>query len=80
MRKGTVSAADRKRLEAAKELSLAREDVERLEQRRAELVERPVLNEARKLRFIRRLDQDLEQARARLFKAEANAEALRHGV
>ena len=80
MRKGTITAKDRERLAAAKELSLAREDVERLVKRRAELVERPVLNEARKLRFIRRLDGELEQARARLFKAEANAEALRHGV
>ena len=80
MRKGTIKAADRERMAAAKEQALAREDVERLEQRRAELVARPVLNEARKLRFIRRLDAELEEARKRLFRAEANVEALRHGV
>ena len=80
MRKGTITAADRERMAAAKEQALAREDVERLEQRRTELVARPVLNEARKLRFIRRLDAELEEARKRLFRAEANVEALRHGV
>lgn len=63
----------------------AQAEVKRMTARREEIAARSVRDEARKLRFLRRIDRDIAQAREALIVAEADlemarAEALAYGV
>ena len=51
--------------------------LKRLEARREEIAAREVRNESRRLRFLRRIDQDIAQSREALIVAEAELEMAR---
>lgn len=66
-----------KQIKAARaEAAQAERDYVRLQRRRDEIMARPALNEARRGRFIRRLDEDIAHAHKRLTLAEMNLEGL----
>lgn len=62
---------------ALKSLREAQAALKRMETRREEIATRPVADEARRLRFLRRMDRDIEAARNRVIVAEAEYEMAR---
>lgn len=54
-----------------------RAGLRRLEARREEIASREVRDESRRLRFLRRIDQDIAQSREALIVAEAELEMAR---
>lgn len=54
-----------------------RAGLRRLEARREEIATRDVIDESRRLRFLRRIDQDIAQSREALIVAEADLELAR---
>lgn len=66
-----------KQIKAARaEAEKAVREYERLQKRREQLLAVKVRNEARRGRFVRRLDNDIRDAHKRLVMAEANLEGL----
>lgn len=61
---------------ARDEAARAERAYSRLQRRREEIMARKVRDEARRGRFIRRLDDDIADAHKRLILAEANLEGL----
>jgi len=65
-------------MEAAREkYEQIRVGLKRLEARREEIAAREVKDESRRLRFLRRIDQDIAQSREALIVAEAELEMAR---
>ena len=70
-----------KQIKAARaEAEKAMREYQRLQRRREELMDRPVRDEARRGRFVRRLDDDIRDAHKKLVMAEANLEGLISGT
>lgn len=61
---------------ACAEAARAEQAYSRLQRRREEIMARKVRDEARRGRFVRRLDDDIADAHKRLLLAEANLEEL----
>ncbi len=57
-----------------RELQETRAALRRMEARRREIADRPLRDESRRLRFLRRMDTEIEAARNRLIVAEAEHE------
>ena len=79
-RTGGGPVIDTKTLRAARERDGMRKDLARKLARYSELASRPVRDEARRARFLKRMDNEIDELKARLEAAEARCAQARAGA